>query len=69
MRNLPLVAYRLTHAERTACQAEADARGITLNELAKRALLRELERVNTGVNTGARDLEFVPDDAPVGDEG
>lgn len=62
MRNLPLVAYRLTSDQRKACQAVADARRVTVNELAKRALLAEVGRVNTGVNmAGLRELTLERD--------
>jgi sulfur relay (sulfurtransferase) complex TusBCD TusD component (DsrE family) len=63
MRNLPLVAFRLTHAQRMACQEVADARGVSVNEIARRALLADVERVNTGVNTGGlRELTVVRDE-------
>ncbi len=70
MRNLPLVAYRLTHAQRTAAQAEAEARGLKLNEMAKQALLALVggERVNADagrVNT-ARVRELTIERDPVG---
>ena len=65
MRNLPLVAYRLNHDQRKACESVAASRSLTVNELAKRALLAEVVRVNAGVNAGtARELTFEPD--PVG---
>lgn len=63
MRNLPLVAFRLTDGQRTPAEAEAARRGLTLNEMAKRSLLAEIERVNSRVNTGGvRELTVVRDE-------
>lgn len=73
MRNLPLVAYRLTAQQRDACQSLADLSNVKLNELAKRALLDLVTRVNadgmrvnagTPPATGSRELTIERD--PVG---
>jgi hypothetical protein len=44
-RNVPPVAFRLTNAEREPCLAAAKGLGVSLNELARRALLDELQRI------------------------
>jgi hypothetical protein len=63
MRNLPLVTYRLNFRQRTAAAALAASRGVRINELARRALLEELRRVNMGVNmAAARELTLVRDE-------
>lgn len=64
MRNLPLVAFRLTNDQRTACEAVAAQHGLTLNALAKLALTsmvdRECGSVNARVNAGELTVEYDP---------
>jgi len=50
MRNLPLVAFRLTNAQRVPAEELAARRHTTVNNLARDALLAELARDAAHVN-------------------